>query len=355
MKKILLKILFVISLLIMSKALLLGSYPDFSNGYYYDSLRKIVLNYPPFITILFSVFLIFPLEIASKIWVILSISFVLYSLYLFLKVFKIKLSSSIALIVSSLTFVYFPLRFTLGMGQINALVLLSVVLTFYFYIKGKDAYSGTFLGISLMLKFFPVLLILFFLFKRKFNLILYSAITFIILGAIPYLFIKPEINNYYWLHVSEILGSVPVDYYNQALSGFLARSIDNFLLRDILRAVISILLIILSFWVIIKNKKKSFLIKTLGFGLIINLNVLVNGYAWQHHLVWLVLPYLITFFHILHKKLNIYYFIFLGASYLLTCINIKNFTDYPAIIQSHMFFGVLLLWGINMYLFLKND
>jgi alpha-1,2-mannosyltransferase len=354
MKKIFPKILFILTLLIMLKVLFLNVYPDF-NAYYYGSVEHNILNYPPFVTVIFSFFSFLPLAIASKVWTILSILFLLISLSLCFKLFSVKIFSSTALVLFSLVFIYFPVKFTLGMGQLNLLVLLFIVLTLYFYIKGRDSYSGVCLGISIMLKLFPVLLLLYFLLLRKYKIFIYSLVVFIGLGGISYLFIKPGINNYYWQHLFSIINSVPVDYYNQALSGFLARSIGFISLRNFLRIIISILLITFSYLVILRNRKRDLSGKTLEFGSIITLNVLVNGYSWQHHFVWLILPFLITFIYIRNKKLDVASYIFLGTSYLLTCVNIKNFTLYPAIIQSHMFYGAIILWLTAEYFLLKND
>lgn len=354
MKKIFSKVLFVSTLLIMLKALFLSTYPDF-NAYYYGSMENNILNYPPFVTILFSLFSFLPLITASKVWVALSIFFLFVSLYLCFKLFNVRFLSSTALVLSSLVFIYFPVKFTLGMGQLNLLVLMLVVLTFYFYIKGKDSYSGVCLGTSIILKLFPALLPLYFLLVRKYKIFLYAMVAFIILGGISYFFIKPEINNYYWLHLLSVLGSVPVDYYNQALSGFLARQFDNSSLRELLRIIISVFFVVFSFWIILKKKKRDFSRKTLEFGLLVTLNVFINGHSWQHHFVWLILPFLIVFFYIKNNKLGMGNYLFLGTSYLLVSANLENPSSFPTIFQSHVFFGAILLWMLNMHLLLRND
>jgi hypothetical protein len=355
MKKIFPKALFIITLLIMLRALLLGGYPDF-NMYYDAALEKnSIPSYPPFTTVLFLFFPSLPLAIASKMWIVLSVFFLFLSLYLCFKIYNVRFFSSTAMIISSLAFIYFPTRFTLGMGQINILILLLVVLTFYFYIRGKDSYSGICLGFSITLKLFPVLLLFYFLLLNKIKIFLYTILTFIGLIGISYLILKPEVNNFYWQHLSSVLNSMPAGYYNQSLSGLLVRQLDNVFLRDLLRVVISAFFTVVSFWIILKNKKRDFSIKTLKFGLIVTLSVFINGYAWQHHFVWLILPFLITFFYIRYKGLANKYYVFLGICYLLISGNIKNFASFPAIIQSHVFIGAVLLWTMNMYFLLKND
>jgi hypothetical protein len=55
LKKILPKILFAATFLLMLKVLFLGGYPDF-DVYYFGSMSKNILNYPPFVTIFFIIF-----------------------------------------------------------------------------------------------------------------------------------------------------------------------------------------------------------------------------------------------------------------------------------------------------------
>jgi alpha-1,2-mannosyltransferase len=354
MKKLLPAIFFAGSLLFLLRALFLGGYPDF-NAYYYGSIDHNIPNYPPFVAILFSIFSCMPLNIAGILWVILSVFFLLTSLYLVFKLFNIKFFSPIALFLSSLVFISFPVKFTLGMGQLNLLVLLLIVLILYFYIKGKDSYAGVFLGTSIMLKLFPILLLLYFFLFKKYKILLYAIAVFLGLGGISYLIIKPEINNYYWQNLPNILNSTPEAYYNQALSGFLRRQFNNQLLAELLRIIISLFFIIFSILLIIKKGIGNFSKKTLGFGLIILLNVLINGHSWQHHFVWLILTFLIVFFYININKLSPKNYIFLGISYVLVSSNIRYPNLISTILQSHVFFGSLLLWMIMVCYLFKND
>lgn len=354
LKKFLPKILFIGTLLIMLKVLFLGTYPDFS-AYYYSSTEKNILNYPPIVTVLFSIFSFLPLGVASKVWAFLSIIFLFISLHLCFRLFKIRFMSSTGLILSSLVFNFFPVKFTLGMGQLNLLVLMFVAFTLYFYIKGRDSYSGICLGISVMLKLFPVLLLLYFLLIKKYKIFLCSVVTIISMGGVSYLFIKPEINNYYWQHLFSFFSSTPAGYYNQALSGFLARQFDSFFLREVLRVAISAFLVAFSFWIILRKNINNFSRITLEFGLLITLNVFINGYAWQHHFVWLILPFVIVFFYLKNRKLGVRYYSFLGISYLLVSGNLKNPFSFPIISQSHVFFGAILLWFMIAYFLIKND
>jgi len=48
-------------------------------------------------------------------------------------------------------FNFFPVKFTLGMGQINNVVLLMVTLFIYFHVKKRELLSGLFLAITIAL------------------------------------------------------------------------------------------------------------------------------------------------------------------------------------------------------------
>lgn len=338
----------------MLKVIFLNVYPDF-NAYYYGSLKNSILFYPPFVAIIFSIFSFLPLMVAVKLWIILSIIFLFSSLFLCYRLLNIRFFSPTGLILSSLIFTYFPVKFTLGMGQLNLFVLLFIVITLYFYIKNKDIYSGICLGISLMLKLFPLLLLFYFLLTKKYKIFLATVITLLSLGGISYLFISPEINNYYWLHLSDITGFVPIYYYNQALSGFLARQFIELPVMNILKFSISALLVVVSFWTVLIRKKKEILIKLLEFSLMLTLNLLINGYSWQHHFVWLIPSFLIIFSYIKRKGLNLRYYLILAISYILVSMNFKDPSLVPLLLRSHVFFGAILLWLLNIQLLVKND
>ncbi len=368
-KKYLPPILFLLSLFFLAKTLFLNFYPDFKIHYLAPFAVFKGLNpylggkgyftpdvYPPFTILLFSPFILLPYGFAEKIWTLLSIIFLIGSLYLIFKINKEKMFSRIGFLISALLFAfYFPIKFTLGMGQINFLILFLVTLSIYFLNKNKNYLTGTFLSLSIMIKFFPILFLPYLIILKKWKILF----SFIAVSTVVFLFtliiIKPDINIYFYKNVLPTLfGGWKTDYYNQSLSGFLGRQISNGFARELLRIIISLILVAVPFLVILKNNSKKTTKVNLSFSLLITLTLLINNFSWQHHFVWLLFPFITIFYFIKNRKLDWSYYFVLGVSFFLVGFNLTNPNIFPVIFISHLFYGTLILWGLNLYLLLKK-
>ncbi len=262
--------LFSLAFLWLLKTLFLSGYPDFTN-YYYGA--KHILKgdnpyipdnnyftsnpYPPFALILFIPFSFLSYEVASKLWVVLSILAVLYIIYLLSKTYKHSFFSPINLFLSSLVFLSFPLKFTLGMGQINILILLLLTLGFYFMQKNKLNYSGIFLALSITIKFFPLLLLPYFVIHREWKILVGVLAALVVVIATTMLAL-PLSNLLYYLQniFPGILSTWKGDYYNQAFTGLLARNIADPDSRESLRMIIPLIFLSINFIVFLKKRHR---------------------------------------------------------------------------------------------------
>src|SRR3989344_4005410 len=308
---------YIFSLGILLRVFLLDFYPDFS---VYYSAVKVALSggnpysndlslfapfmYPPQILFIFIPFLYIPYIVAEKLWLFMSFVFLFLSLIFLFKINKQKLLTPQSIFLCSLVFLSFPLKFTLGMGQINVMILLFSVLFIYFLHKDKDYIAGILLGLSISLKLFPA------------------------------------------------LGS-PWDggYYNQALSGTITKLTGS--PNQLFQFIVSSILIIISAWVILSKKKKTHSMISMDIGMIITLSLLINNFSLQHHFVWLLIPFLTIFYYLKKNKYQWHYYVLLGISSFLVSINLRFPSLYPPLIKSHVFFGAFILWFINIYLLLK--
>lgn len=367
--EVILIIIFLGSFLNMAKVIGLTFWGDF-NIYYYSATALIhqqnpyVLKgsfvggylYPPISLFIFYPFIIFPITIAGKIWAIVSILSLLLGVWLILRVYNATHNRLLIEIVGILVFNFFPVKFTLGMGQINNVILLLIAVAVYAYEKNRKDASGELLGVSLLLKYFLLLLFPYFLIKRNYRLLITSFVTVLVLTLISFLFIKPEIIFYFFQKTFVVVSTAPGGYYyNQALSGFLIRDfswLTNSQLT-ITRYVISAVMLVISFWLIIKNKQNTKKTFKLEMSIIITLSLLLNTFSLQHHFVLLLIPLLITYFILKEHKCKRYYYIILAICYILAAVNIKNPTAYPSIIQSHVFYGAMILWIFDLYLLHK--
>jgi hypothetical protein len=359
---------FITTFLWMAKAILLTNFPDFNNFYLSPGLIFNGVNpyldkdtlftsqtYPPHVFIFVYPLQFLPLFAMSKIWTLGSIASLLASIFILLKLYKEKITSNTALVLSGLVFLSFPVKFSLGMGQINIYILLLITL-FIFYFKKNEVLSGVFLFFSLALKIFPVFIPVYLLFLRKWK----TLLTIIILGfallTISYTVFGYQMMNYFIFDIfPTLLGGWKGDYYNQSLSGFLFRTGLELNILETVRLVISSLLFFITFYIVLKNNATDIFNLNLKFGAILTLNVIINNFSWQHHFVWLIPSFFFIFFYLRKIKASKYLFITLALSYFLVAFNIKNPAGYPMFLHSHVFWGAFLLLILNLYLLLPDN
>lgn len=357
-------VIFLIGIIFFLKTLFLGSYPDFRLNYHG---AKAVLseqnpylggpefftpfNYPPAVLLIYIPLTILSIAFAQRAWTAISIISLLLSIFFLFRMLKISPASTKGLLLTGLTFSLFPVKFTLGMGQINHVVLLLAVLTLYFFIKKKDALAGLSLGLSLSIKLFPPLLMLLFLIKRKWKLLASMAATLVVVELLTLLIVPGEYHLYFLQRVlPDFLTTWKGDYYNQSLSGVLMRLIGSYEGRTTLRLVLTFLGVVIVSTVAWQKRKvrKS---DVLLFALFLVTNVLLNTFSWQHHFVFLIPAFLIAYIYMKGKPISL---VLLAASYLLVSGNLKNPLGVQVIFASHVFVGGLILWVTLIHL-LQNS
>lgn len=349
------------------RVLLNVNFPDFNTNYY--AAINVINNidpystsvnyftpqvYPPFDIIFYIPLGILPFSFASKIWIILSIAAVALTIYLTAKIYKISLLSTYNILLMGLICLSFPLKFTLGMGQLNNVILGFIAISFYYLNTKKHIYSGFILAFPILLKFFPLLIIPYFVYIRRWKIVIAfiaSVICFMLLTCILLTF--PVVINYFQNILPELLSSWKGDYYNQSLSGVLIRIFPDRILSNYLRIIISLVLLLITLFSIFVFKQKSQKRINLEFAAILTLSVLINNFSWQHHFVFLLLPYLIVLYTLYREKVSSIFYSALAISYILISLNSKNPSTLHVLLQNHVFFGGLLLWLLILYLLFK--
>ena len=336
--------------LIRTTFLLWNSFlPDFS-VFYYSSFRLFhglnpytnvhlftQINYPPITLMLFYPLLIFPFFEASKFWILISILFFILCMYLIKKNYSLNYQK--IGFIFFLSVMSFPFKFTLGMGQINIVLLFLILYMFYFLNRKKDKITAILFSLAISIKLIPAIFAIGFFFLKRWKILLIALISSIFLFFIPDLVSHRLITIYYLNKVLLPLVLKPAGsvYYNQSITGFLSRigmpSLVAFLIR--------IFLIALTILKGYKSKEKLIFAETLfltGF-------MTVNSFTWQHQLILLVIP----FCYFLSQKLSLAKNILLLVLYVLLAVNIKNtayfgHTLINELILSHGFFGLFGIW-----------
>lgn len=360
----------LLSFIWLSKALFLGLYPDFSvyyfvskfflqgiNYYAHPEILQVSYSYPPIDLLLFSPFTIFTLPVAELIWTFLNFIFLLSSLFYLAKIFSIRLFSTQNMLLMSFVFISFPTKFTIGMGQLNLLVLWLMVYGFWLMKKNKLFKTGLVLGVALSIKFSPIFLPFYFLLRFNKKVLLGMIVTFFITLMLVVIFVPYTTYSYYVLKVFPdfVVSSWKLEYYNQSLSGAIGRSFGMGNVSSILKTIISLIFLITAFFIIYKNKQKDFLSQMLIIGTLITLSLLFNTFSWQHHFVWAIIPFYSSIFYLQKRKVSNRYYGYLFISYILISINFPNPNVLPIILQSHVFYGGLLLLLIDLYILRKTS
>jgi alpha-1,2-mannosyltransferase len=362
-------LLFVISFSWALRVLLLPNYPDFQvhyygaadliqgqNPYLPDANFFTPQVYPPFDMVFFIPFLVFPYEVAEKVWTSLSILAVLGTLFLIAKHFKVSFFHPLHLFLAALVFLAFPTKFTFGMGQINAVILLFTTLVWYFMQKKEYVKSGIFLSFPVMLKFYPLLVLPYLVWIRKWKILFACIVTSVVLFGTSLFFVPFQIQYMFFTQMlPDLLASWKGDYYNQAFTGVLMRVVEDENLRQVLRVAFALLLTAISFIVIILRKQKSISVLNLEIALLLTLSILINNFSWQHHYIQLVLPFFILVYTIREQKRMYPLYIPIAISYALVAINIVTPASVPVFMQNHVFYGGFILYITNLYLLLKQQ
>lgn len=319
-----------------------GNNPYLSQGLFTQ------VNYPPATLLLMYPLLYFSFPTASNIWTVFSVfAFLLSITCLYLtKPLKVKLLTFI--VFGSV--ISFPFKFTLGMGQVNLLLLFLISAFLLCVVKNKKFSAAIFFSLSVVFKVFPIIFVLPVIFNKKFKIILISLGLLFLFLIFSLILINPSISIYYFKNILPPLILSPAGgiYYNQSLTGFAARLHLPQYVPELVRVILAITSLIIAF-----NHRKNIFF---SMSIILTMILLINSFTWQHHLVLLLLPFYLILSNKLTKKLLFLVII----SYFLITFNLNNPENFANtwhgnILLSHGFIGVFLLWSILVFFKKTHD
>jgi hypothetical protein len=148
-------------------------------------------GYSPFIAILFAIFPLFGFNASLIVWGILQASFVILYLFIFRQLVPARLPVQllfVALVLSS-----FPVLHNFKWGQVGIIYTVSILGMLVFLERDRRAFAAALLAFAASFKFFPLIFLLPFLFRRDLRFLLYAAIACgVFLIAAPCLFLGIE-------------------------------------------------------------------------------------------------------------------------------------------------------------------
>ncbi len=125
--------------------------------------------------------------------------------------------------VCSLNLGSFPLFYALKLGQTSILVYLIICSIYYCTLKNKDFLAGILLGSITILKFSPLLLVLYFLYRKRYTLVIACMLSVLALLLTSLLAYGLDLHELYGSYLLKLSGMGIAAWSNQSLEGFMLR------------------------------------------------------------------------------------------------------------------------------------
>ncbi len=345
----------VVILLALAKAayslwrIITTSAPDFA--YYYqaageatDRVARPIHLLPPPSVLLYAPLHYLPFSVAQAVWVM--VSFV----SLILIVALIARSEAIThpralMLIAVLSYLSFPTQFTLGMGQVNLIALLFVVVSVLLSShKRYRIMSGVMMAVSWLLKPELVLVLPVMGLCKQWRVLLGAAGALFVSGMLSFFFWGTEAYAVYVQRLTQLTrGFTDAGiYYNQSLTGLLSRagvaSVWVFGAATLAVALIT--------WYACWKKQRPFGESMWRY---MPALLLMEPIAWQHHFVLLIPTYIMLWMSHMPRRTRG----FLILSYFLISWNFASsrFLDTMPLgwlIASHGTIGALIVWIIAL-------
>lgn len=264
--------------------------------FYLELMHGSTYYYPPLTAQILAPFSIFPGKWVLAVWLILSICAVGLSIYLLGG--KARFFTNLIL-----GFCFFPVADMLYSGQIESFMLLALCFTFVATLRNRSVWAGIGLALAILLKVIPLAPFCYFLWRKRFKIILSTILTLIIVCASSI----PVIGWQGWLdffHVASYYANPPsmhgVNFgqlihsgANQSISGLIARSFASDAVSIPLWRVSAVTFLIATAAVLWKQREEFIQVFDLEFSLVIITINLIMPYTWYHQLTLLIIPILV--------------------------------------------------------------
>jgi alpha-1,2-mannosyltransferase len=272
-----------------------------------------------------SLLLLFPLKflpytIAKNAMLLINHALILLVLYLIIyKLLKIPLFHPFSALAALYVFSFNPLQETLSHGQVNLLVLVLICIAWYLTKEKKHpALIALALTLAIFLKLYPALLIVYYLIKKDYKVILWLGVIILVFTVIAAVILPTSIwmdwfNNVflvggYGSGIHEVKAGVQE---NQSIHGFTSRlflgaeRVETLIPSEMLAVVVPYLLsgaiTIFSIYKIYRNRLSDNIVD-LSYSLLLLVMVLVAPLSWNHHITFVIPTILIGLYLVIYSQ-----------------------------------------------------
>jgi hypothetical protein len=348
-----------------------------SGGVIYDPNLPLFAGYdnPPLTAILTIPLTLFDLRTAIRLFFSLNVLLLIASLALiFVTNRDYLLRYPYWLVAVAVVLNLDPVLDSMLLGQLDLLILFLIVAAYWGYRSDREVAAGASLGLAAMIKLSPALLILYFLFKRRFRAVASAFATISLFGLLSLLVAGPSAHIQFLTDILPTLLAGSAQMENQSLNGFFNRlylgepfltglaEVPRLPQVRILTLFTSLLLVGIAVFLLRKRSVPGSDL-SLGFdveySLLVILLPLISSIAWHHYMAWYVLPLLVLLNPRLRQSLARAEFVALATVGLLSYMTLsvpiasyatKALTGPAKLLLSMRLYAGLALFGIFAYL-----
>lgn len=297
-------------------------------------------------------------QTARMLWILFNL--ILFSLTLVFIIMQMKFDDIWFPIFLILIFSFQPLYENIVSAQAYIFIFCLLIFVFFGYIFQKFKLPGILLGLVLILKSAGTFLFLFFLINKRWQLVIFTILTFIslFLVSLPLLGLDSLLS-----YANKLL-----DYSsNPSLSVTAYQSVHSFfhhlfifddkwnpypllnlpLLAKVFTLIVSLMIVYISFRFVIRSKNLS-----LGFAIFIIIGLILNPASIDYHYVLILIP-LFVLLDYLRKNPSTSNWIIYLTSFLLIALDLpytssKIASGFLALLAYPKLYGAFSLWLLNL-------
>jgi uncharacterized membrane protein len=269
--------------------------------------------YPPLLAILLVPLTVLPMHHAAQVWFFLNMGLYGVSLAIISQSLNLGRNNGILPLLAILAFLFPPALFTLYKGQVNMVILLLLAVTLWLYLSERQVLAGMSLGVASMVKVIPILLLPYFLWRRKYSLCLTAVAAVAAIAIIGLIVVGWGPHRTYLTSVLPSLGQPRPNPGNQSLGGFFSLLLvenpyvegldhDPLLWRAATLAASAAVVagVVITLW----HRRGRAARPDLEFALIVAALPLVTNIAWVDLFVLLILPYAVLLNYVFRRQIR---------------------------------------------------
>lgn len=295
-----------------------------------------------------------PIHQAALVWNTVNLLFLIAIVWLLTQTFDLR--NRLALHYPWFVLLFFlaaPTTIALRIGQANIATLFFVTLCLWADQRGADKLSGFALALATLLKIFPIVLLIWFLWQKKYRTIVWFLFFGALLIVTNALFMAAtgKFILVDWHYITNVLPNLqpPSQYDNHALSGFLYRfNIASPLIRSMLAGLV-VLLSGQSFVRAMRTKQSE-----VAYAILLCGALLITSLTWTSTLIFLSIPIAVLLYIAKGNGRFVPILLIIGISYF--CINSTRLLfniGMPVadsnIILSLPFLGIIAIWSALVF------